>query len=278
MSYDLYLRTETPRSTVRTWFAQRGYAVNTEQALYENDNTGVYFTFWLSEEGGKTCAAFNLNYFRPDIFALEAAPELAAFIRNFHASIEDPQSEGMGDGPYSAEGFLRGWNAGNGFAAKVMVDRGASAVALPRATNQAVWMWNVSREAYMDLLGSIEMIGVFVPTAMIMEVDGAPCTAVIWGEAMPIALPHVDWIISVGPEEDQAPKWIRYAEIEGLLGAAVQREDYTFELDGGKWFTGFSHHLVEKPSPELVAALNEKGVDLEAERLSPGDVLDAELF
>ncbi len=138
MSYDLWFRaangTAPGPEQVHQYFAGRPhYRMSEQQAWYENETTGVYFSFELSDESGQADeeedeqqrdvlpVAFNINYFRPHVFGLEAEPELTAFVERFGLTVSDPQSDGMGDGAYSCEGFLRGYNAGNRFAHQAML-------------------------------------------------------------------------------------------------------------------------------------------------------------
>ena len=44
---------------------------------------------------------------------MEAEIEVKEFIDKFGFSINDPQNEGMAEGPCTKEGFIRGWNYGN---------------------------------------------------------------------------------------------------------------------------------------------------------------------
>ena len=122
MSYDLFLFPDAfDADAIRAHFAARpNYRVEPHQAWYANAETGVYFGFDIlespqAEEGDEAMAqphiAFNVNYFRPRTFALEAELEVAAFLARFPSRIDDPQR--MGDGPYSREGFLEGWDYGN---------------------------------------------------------------------------------------------------------------------------------------------------------------------
>ncbi len=116
MSYDLFLKSESlTADEFESYFNSRPhYTLNGDQAFYENEDTGVYFSFdYAPDELGTV--AFNLNYYRPHFFGLEAAPEVEAFVWAFNLTIDDPQIEGMSDGPFSVDGLLRGWNAGNRF-------------------------------------------------------------------------------------------------------------------------------------------------------------------
>ena len=115
MSYDLFLSAgpgkKLSKKTFSDYFGQRArYNVGDGQAIYQNEDTGVYFIFDEPEDG---IVAFNLNYLRPHVFGLEAALELEQFSEAFAATVGDPQGfmeEGAG---FQTELFLQGWNEGN---------------------------------------------------------------------------------------------------------------------------------------------------------------------
>ena len=114
MSYDLYFtKPEITLQQFEDYFRRRdNYKVENAQAWYENEDTGVYFCFEFSDEDSKDLdfgkISFNLNFFRPHFFALEAEIEVKEFIDKFGFSINDPQNEGMAEGPFTKEGFIRG--------------------------------------------------------------------------------------------------------------------------------------------------------------------------
>jgi hypothetical protein len=285
MSYDLYFRSDTAPSTdaVRAWFAARpNYHVSESQAAYYNEATGVYWTFDFGGEPSPDDigVAFNLNYFRPSYFGIEAEPELTAFVRAFGLGVSDPQAEGMEEGSYSPEGFLRGWNYGNAFGYRAI---GAShpvhaPATLPEAINTGVWRWNGMREAYMDLLCSVEMVCGFVPTVYRLQREGESrvLTAAIWGGAMEIALPEVDLILAMQVPKDP-PRVIPVDTLRPLLEASpVRLADHRFELDGRAWRAGLRHWLVDPVSPELAARLATEGEPWPLQGISPDQVLDAE--
>src|SRR5271168_4683376 len=116
MSYDLHFRSRFPdfRFTLDNfvdYFKVRPrYEIKGSQAWYSNGESGVYFSFEFNEQNeqnGDSGAtdetdsklfpvSFNLNYFRPHPFGLEAEPEAAAFVREFDLTVSDPQTSGMG--------------------------------------------------------------------------------------------------------------------------------------------------------------------------------------
>ena len=223
MSYDLYFTTpKISPNQFNDYFNERQYyEINNGQAFYANDNTGVYFSFEyndLSPEDGDALeynVSFNINYYRPHFFALEAEPEVKAFIDEFGCSIMDHQSEGMGEGPYSREGFLKGWNAGNQFAFKAILT-GDSAPNLlhSRSTQEleAIWHWNFQKEALENSLGE----DIFVPRIMFATFDETLRSFCVWPDAIPTLIPAVECVFIV--RDELAPKkWFRKKERDNCL-------------------------------------------------------------
>src|SRR5262249_15239827 len=151
--YDLFFRSPdaslTPAQFEGHFLFRPNYQVNSGHAFYENEDTGVYFSFDLteddSEDSTSSHASFNLNYYRPHFFGLEAAPAVAAFVERCRLHVEDPQVNGMGTGPFTSEGFLKGWNAGNLFGYQALQDSGRIPPAYTTAGLEQAWKWNVHR-------------------------------------------------------------------------------------------------------------------------------------
>lgn len=236
MSYDLYfLRRQefapVSASDIVGYFRGRPhYSVEETQCWYQNEDTGVCFSFDYHSgedepadseaeddvDAGETIEeiadglepvelSFNINYFRPHYFGLEAEHELSALIERFSLLVDDPQNEGMGRGEYSREGFLRGWNAGNLFGHRACLKSMQDAQrpidsprldALPAAKLEAMWSWNYQRAQLQRELGD----DVFVPPIRLVRSDGLPKTFVVWGDAIPEALPQVDLYVLVRDE------------------------------------------------------------------------------
>lgn len=200
MSFDLYFSGDVPsHNQFAGYFADRPhYTLQENQAWYENADTGVYFSFELlgddDDEAAAGCVAFNMNYFRPHIFGLEAAGEVDRFVQEFRPEIHDPQNDGMGDGPFSVEGFLKSWNAGNEFGYRAMLgmDEPPEPFVLSTQALEETWRWNFGRNDFQD-----DVDFAFVPSFMFLK-DGRDVRAtVVWGDAIPIMLPHADWYIIV---------------------------------------------------------------------------------
>ncbi len=223
MSYDLFLDTDTvgiSREQFRQYFSGRSwYTLTKKQAYYENQDTGVYFHFDYAK-GEVYPVAFHLNYFRPHFFGLEAAHELTAFVHHFDCSILDPQQNGMKEGPYSVDGFLRGWNTGNQSGVQSLMSN------RQRPTNyvcttmelERVWNWNYRRKERQEGFG----VELFVPKIMFMKGDQRAKTAVIWPDGCPIALPKVDVVIMVRDELSSQPYAVQSREITLVDWSLVQ--------------------------------------------------------
>ena len=285
MSYDLFF-TPTKRKldqksferyfNERRWVTVKPKQSGGAQAWYENEDTGVYFSFDTSDDG----VSLNVNYFRPSIFGLEAADEVTAFVDELKPSISDPQSEGMGDGPYSRDGFLRGWNAGNRFGHQSILahhGEGQTFHVMPGARLQALWRWNYQRERTTDYIGTLEMLPCFVPKIMLAVTGGKLRTIVIWDATIPILLPDVDSILvprASGPARvdrlalDRAlSTWrIRPAddELEDGMRLGLRAREVVFE-DG------------EVPA-DITRAIEQHAVQWEGEGVSWDQVHDEELM
>jgi len=220
VSYDLFFRSRrsTPlsRKDFEGYFNKRNhYKVENKQAWYFNEDTEVYFGFDFVDSNQESGAdesssyrpvVFNMNYFRPHAFGLEAEPEVAAFVAHFDLTVSDPQTSGMGDGDYTKDGFLRGWNAGNefGYLAITTHDSSQQYLALPASIIDVLWQWNYRRDERQNALGQT----VFVPRILFLEHEGKVKTTVAWGDGIPILLPEVDVVIV--PRQTLAPRrWLK---------------------------------------------------------------------
>jgi hypothetical protein len=152
MGYDLYFESRSGKPLDRKSFAayfkgRPNYEVANGQALYQNEDTGVYFIF---DEPAEGIIAFNLNFFRPHVFGLEAAIELDHFVKTLNLKVNDPQTEGMGeDATFTRLDFLHGYNAGNRFAYRSMLSEKLSdpIFTWPSKRIREVWHWNYTRTA-----------------------------------------------------------------------------------------------------------------------------------
>ena len=130
MSYDLFFKAsgqQPDRHDFEEYFDGRPhYHIDDTAVGYENENTGVYFAFELSDSAGdeaefgseETIAdtsaddasddywvVFTMNYGRPNFFALEAVTEVRAFIEHFNLTVADHNR-------FSDDDFLAGLESG----------------------------------------------------------------------------------------------------------------------------------------------------------------------
>lgn len=286
MSYDLSFTRATAiplDAFVEHFEARPNYAVDGQTATYENSDTGVYFHFECyadaeqDEEGGAPHVAyFNINYFRSHVFGLEAEPEVTAFVERFGVGVSDPQIDGMDQGPYTPEGFLKGWNHGNRFAVRaIMSGRPGDTYSMPRARMEALWRWIVERGQHFDELG----VDIYVPLIFLFVVDGELKTGVGWPDGVSILMPEVD-VVLLRRDRLAPRKWFFFAAPDQVL---VERTDLMPILEGRP--TGERHlpfHRLEWDEPpegvaEFIRALPAQPLP-EMSRISLGEVLPQELF
>lgn len=298
MSYDLHFRfrpdgRHVAGSEILAYFkARAGYECTETQAWYSNETTGVYFSFevgerTLDEDLGDEAplpdpdaapVSFNINYYRPHFFGLEAEPELSALVGHFDLLVSDPQVSGMGDGEYSPQGFVSGWNAGNTFGYRAA---GASLEEekphlLPTAVLERIWRWNYTREKRAAALGDDP----YVPRIFHFQADGRLQSGIVWGDAMPILIPQVDLILA--PREKLAPRRLfraqkdkvlcTWGEIAPLLSTFPQVDDYLpawrlFYREIPRAIEAFFRSL--KPLPDAPAGMKIVAMD---------SVLNAEIY
>jgi hypothetical protein len=206
MSYDLYFRTrqgaEAPNmDRLRAYFSQvPHFELKSNSEVYSNEDTGVYFNFEFTpdtdknlppdiEDGNTLPVCFNINYYRPHVFGLEAEPVVSAFIQHFNLSVSDYQVTGMGEGEYTPLGFLRGWNCGNEVGYKGLLQNEKTApFPLPAQQIEVYWKWNYSREEFQESLGD----DIFVPRIMFISLGGIVEPVIIWTDGIPTIIPELN--------------------------------------------------------------------------------------
>lgn len=282
MSYDLFFR---PRpgarpptlEAFRDYLAARPkYLVRESEAVYDNPDTGIYFSFFFDAEPDPEAdtlpCAFNLNYFRPHTFALEAADELEALIAHFDLLVSDPQFEGLGEGEYTRAGFLAGWNQGNQFAARHLFKHAPAQplYTLPAHDIERHWRWNYRREALQSHYGET----IFVPRVFFIAEEGVPTSLAVWGDAIPVALPRVDQVMILYPDFNAAAD-------ERPPATLLPWDVLAFSLTPFKHYTEPAEHwLVEQET--LIRALMEQTRQLprlnrQLQGIAPDQILDQEL-
>jgi hypothetical protein len=205
MSYDLYFSPRTgtlDAQQFEDYFRKRpNYKLQGSQAWYQNDDTGVYFSFEFnqsddSEEEDQPGfpVSLNINYFRPSYFILEAEPEVSEFVKVFDLTVFDPQTDGMGEGEYSKDLLISGWNHGNEYGYSAILqnpEKRKEVPALPTAILHQTWKWNLNLRALQDRIGDDQ----FVARIMFFQHGGRTVTFAAWPDAIPIVLPRVEMLL-----------------------------------------------------------------------------------
>jgi hypothetical protein len=276
MSYDLelYFEPAIRRSRVLEYFtARKHFKVQNDKVFYAHPDTGVYFFMRLRSSRNLllqrtvVSAEFEINYYRPSYFGIEAENELSAFMAAFKPRIHDPQMRGMGEGPYSREGFLRGWNFGNVFAVHSIMSRSPDddVPSMPAEELRAAWEWNYQSSALEWRRPSS-----FVPEIMFFRIDGRLSRVAIWPTGMQILLPRVDYVLVgrlvAGEKRFGLAPWSEVLDV-------IQRAG----LDSTKDPLDIAYLVRPPPITEWV--VNKPLIDVDAlERLRPDQILDEELI
>ena len=272
MSYDLFLFPDgsfDQDDFVKFFKDRPGYSMPEDNDptffIYENELTGTYFSFQyipkedinpelIKEEGWPNAnhIAFNMNYFRPHTFGLEAVEEVEAVVKELKCQVRDPQYEGMGT-QWDREGFLRGWNWGNAFAYQAILGEVfkdlkrthsleedlktlASAIQTyfaPTREIEDVWKWNYNKDRLYDYVEEKYFISRVMWGALEdkKERPYEPVKTVVWGQGVPIIIPEVATHVIVIVHPPGAGKKKR-----GLLGMLFGRKN---EIDDMR------HYLIE---------------------------------
>jgi hypothetical protein len=201
MSYDLYFT--KPYISFKQYLSyfkgRKNYTIKETQAFYMNEDTGVYFWFDYSDdepddpEAPEGRVSFELNYYRPHVFVLEAEPEVRAFVEHFHFEVFDPQIGGMEGPAYDSGGLIRGWNQGNEVSYHAFLEDKEDLDSIHARSweeMEDIWCWNIKREELQHELGK----NIFVPKIMFFQVDSILLSVIAWTDAIPTLIPRVDAI------------------------------------------------------------------------------------
>ncbi|HEY6926625.1 MAG TPA: hypothetical protein VI653_24280 [Steroidobacteraceae bacterium] len=277
MSYDLHLYFDkgvSHRGFLEYFAGRRHFTTQSNEITYQNPDTGVGFLIRYDSSKGflarKSIGAahFELSYFRPSYFGLETEIELSALVANFAPRIEDPQIQGMGSGPYSGEGFLRGWNYGNSFAAgAILASHPQHKVpAMPAHKLLAAWKWNYNRQQRLAQVGERQ----FVPGIMTVAVANTPSLVVVWALGMPVVLPAVDYVL-VGRDEGGVKRYglAPWTEVLAQLRRAA------IDVSGDP--LDIQYPVTPAPIARWVAQI--PAVDVQTlPRLAPHEIIDSEIL
>lgn len=281
MSYDLYFlaRPGSPTPSgeeFRAYFTGRPRYRNEDgQVWYANDDTGVYFCFELVEPDFDpelpAWASFNLNFNRPHFFALEALPEVEAFVAAFGSLVHDPQVDGMGEGAFDAGRFLAGWSQGNAVAVRTLHAREVPPTR-PSAELEAMWRWNLGRETLQHEVGE----GVFVPSLMYIDGDSGVRSALVWSDAVPILLPRVDSVVLF--RHSYAPRRLFRRRPDTVLLDWVAIEPLLQRYPVRPGVLAYREVVYDSPPPDIRSLFADATMPRRPKVIAGDAVLNAELF
>jgi hypothetical protein len=251
MSYDLYIdggKKLDKKSFANHFKGRANYKVSKQQAIYENEDTAVHFIFDAPEEG---IAPFNLNYFRPHVFGLEAAIELQAFADAFGATVVDPQGDdGEEPGPFNREKFLKAWNDGNQFAYKSLLkEQDEPVYTWPSKQIREIWDWNYGRPPNENrVVDDMFVPGIFA----VASSEGQALTVAIWPPECPVLLPQVDFVLVPVGQTGKESEDTALASWQEILPVLAPYQD-SASVGLARYRLGF-----ETWPPEIAAFLSQK--------------------
>ena len=192
MSYDLFFyRKEKSTPDVEriiSYFKNRKYfkvprsTKGDFQIWYENEDTGVYFSFDYKYPHKKednedytttgyynTGFSFTLNYAKPSFFAYEAMPIVETFVNEFQLLIADPQDEPKDDinrpKHYQADELIRSWERVNRATFIANEEIRAAKSYMPREKSRLWWQYTKEKNRLQEQLGG----EIFVPAIFIFK-------------------------------------------------------------------------------------------------------------
>jgi hypothetical protein len=211
MGYDLFLKRRDgayDRTQFLEYFSKRDwYKVQENQAWYENEDTGVYFSFDLDEPSEGAASHFpialRVNFCRPSYVIAEVETEVTILVNRFDMIAFDPQSD-VEDEEYQKELLIAGWHKSNEWAISTYLrDPGnRSAVwSIPSARLTEIWTWNRQRRSRQAHYGASK----FVPRIGFIKRDRDVLSAVIWPDGAPSLLPPVEYLIIMRQARSSTP-------------------------------------------------------------------------
>lgn len=157
----------------------RWFELGDGRAEYADIDTGVVFEFAWADADPVEAVTFELQLGRPTVYGREVAEELEAFADAFDARLD-------------VEQIRSEWDAAN----RDAFEEGDIEHTVADEQLEAAWRWNRVRRELMEELGG----STFVPRILFFRADGAIRRGVVWPDAIPLALPEVDFVLVSVPE------------------------------------------------------------------------------
>ncbi len=266
MSFDLYFYKEKNSRFQNKDFVDYlndiiQYSKKNEEWFYENENTEVYFSFakdkiedeeYLSELKLKNFTeielSFNINYFRPDFFGLEAFPVVDEFIKRFNLFVINPQEDDLSLIQPKMGSLYKSWSKSN---KKVITQHFEEfeLIHFDKDLSDYSWVYNFKIEGLINEFGDdlyIPKIDYFLNTHL-NQIQ----TSIIWPIDAPIVLPKVDFYLLTETIDDE-PQFIGYLTIE-QISKKHKMIKKGFKKSGA--YFNFRRNLIKKADFEFIDSL-----------------------
>lgn len=241
MSYDLYFykHRSAPFSDndISTYLTNNLCAPNenSNQWFFENEDTGVYFSFDLNEPDDDpelneqeeafeylyTFFSFNLNFLRPDFFGREAFLFVDKLINDLGLYVVNSQSNAEEDYPVQPEidELYKNWSELNATHSAHLYNE-LELQYYPQPASDAVWQHNFSKARLQAELGE----EYFVPKIFILQTiaEKRIITFCVWPDHLPIIVPKVDYLF-IGRDREERNETI---EDSGLISWQTFRKNF----------------------------------------------------
>jgi len=215
MSFDLYFYTQKNHSLsseqIASFLLAHGCVREGEfpQWVYNNEATGVYFSFEIQPENedpedieifdsfenfDNTNFTFNINFIRPNFFALEAFPFVEKFISELNLYALNPQSQEDGDNPRkeTADAYYSDWSRANQATSAEYFDE-FGLIHFPLEKSNDYWRYNFHKDEMQETLGD----EYFVPSLLLTSraATGELITLSTWTQHIPNVFPPADYFV-----------------------------------------------------------------------------------
>jgi hypothetical protein len=231
MSFDLYFYkhkdnqlTEEGVAEYLTSNLQFNNSESSNQWVYENPETGVYFTIdWNKEfinieetenfiDFKDLNFSFNINFFRPNYFGLEAFPIIDRLIEALYLYVLNPQNDEDSDNPIKFEkgDLLASWIRSNSRVTQSQ-HKEFNLEYMPEDKSNYFWWYQFHK---IELENHISE-DIYIPNLFIIKSieDSQLYTACAWTTHIPLLLPVVDYVII----QKKYRKLFRTIEESGLI-------------------------------------------------------------
>jgi len=209
MSFDLWFATKATNANldirqIRDWFTNRLHydpdGLENNQVIYENQDTGVYFTFEFGEffdphdlpdMDRPVEIILLLNYLRPKFFALECVFEIQALVDQFDLQVADPQECEQDYSAFDEAQFVQSFSKHSCQAVRALRENhDYEPKPISSEKLEVAWRWNFEKHEREKQTSA----DVFFPTIFWFEANNTISSGVVWSDGIPTVIPPCDSI------------------------------------------------------------------------------------